>query len=77
MNIANTQQQSVTVTHIAREVGRKLGTKLARGWSQFQFWQERSRTRAQMNDLLDWQLQDLGLSREQVLEESRKAFWQD
>lgn len=41
------------------------------------FWQERQRTRRQLARLPAWQLRDIGLTREQVLAETRKRFWED
>lgn len=41
------------------------------------FWRQRSRTRQQLQALQDWQLEDLGISRDQAIEESAKMFWQD
>jgi uncharacterized protein YjiS (DUF1127 family) len=39
-------------------------------------WLHRSRTRSDIAELDDHLLRDIGLSRESVLAESRKRFWQ-
>ncbi len=37
--------------------------------------QERADQRRRLRDLEDWQLRDIGVTREQSLRESRKPFW--
>lgn len=41
------------------------------------FWQERARQRCELLGLEDWQLEDIGVTRAQALEEARKPFWRD
>jgi len=41
-----------------------------------QLWLRRSSTRSQLKRLSDEQLLDVGLSREDVLSEIKKAFWE-
>ena len=41
-----------------------------------QLWSRRSNTRAQFKRLTDEQLRDVGLTREDVINETKKAFWE-
>lgn len=41
------------------------------------FWMERSRQRRRLGRLDERLLQDIGITREQAFNESRKWFWQD
>ena len=41
-----------------------------------QLWRRRANTRAQLNGLSDQQLKDVGLTREDVINEAKKAFWE-
>ncbi|TFF22117.1 DUF1127 domain-containing protein [Jiella endophytica] len=38
-------------------------------------WTCRHRQRRDLSDLSDWQLRDLGLTRDEAEEEARKPFW--
>jgi uncharacterized protein YjiS (DUF1127 family) len=38
-------------------------------------WYARARQRAELAELADWQLRDVGLSREQAIDESATRFW--
>ncbi|MGH6728306.1 MAG: DUF1127 domain-containing protein [Pseudolabrys sp.] len=42
---------------------------------QLWFELEKARQRGLLKDLDDWQLKDLGLTREQAMREARKPFW--
>jgi len=55
---------------------RVLGALLDKSRRQ-QLWfeLEKARQRGLLNDLEDWQLKDLGLTREQAEREARKPFW--
>jgi uncharacterized protein YjiS (DUF1127 family) len=54
----------------------QLGAMLDKSRRQ-QLWfeLEKARQRGLLNDLEDWQLRDLGLSRNQARREARKPFW--
>ena len=39
-------------------------------------WQQRSRMRHQLGQLPDYRLEDLGITQEEALLESRKPFWE-
>ncbi len=55
---------------------RMLGTMLERSRrKQLWFELEKARQRGLLKDLEDWQLKDLGLSREQATREAEKPFW--
>lgn len=41
----------------------------------FRVWPARYRQRAALRELEDFRLEDMGISREAALEESRKRFW--
>ena len=41
-----------------------------------QLWMRRSSTRSQLKRLSDEQLLDVGLSREDAINETKKAFWE-
>lgn len=41
----------------------------------FKVWPARYRQRAALRELEDFRLEDMGISREAALEESRKRFW--
>ena len=57
-------------------VARRLAWWLGRGADQALLWAERSRQRRQLAELDDYMLRDLGLTRTDVANEIRKAFWQ-
>jgi uncharacterized protein YjiS (DUF1127 family) len=38
-------------------------------------WLQRARQRRQLGQLEDWQLRDIGITREAVANEARKPFW--
>lgn len=40
-------------------------------------WHQRYRQRQALARLDDWQLRDIGISREAAVRESRKPFWKD
>jgi len=44
--------------------------------TQLQQWLQRSRTRREITELDDHLLRDIGLTRSDVMAESRKHFWQ-
>jgi uncharacterized protein YjiS (DUF1127 family) len=39
-------------------------------------WYERARQRRQLEELPEWQLEDIGLGRSEALREAAKPFWQ-
>lgn len=49
---------------------------LARGWATVQTWLARSRSRSALAGLDEFMLKDIGLTRADVVMESRKSFWQ-
>lgn len=51
--------------------------KLAAGLAVMNFWYERSQTRLRLGDLEEWQLKDVGLTKEKARQEVAKSFWQD
>ena len=55
---------------------RMLGAMIDK-WQRQQLWfeLEKARQRGLLKDLEDWQLRDLGLTREQAEREARKPFW--
>ena len=46
-------------------------------YKRIQLWVMRSHTRAQLKKLSSEQLADVGLTREDVVIETKKAFWED
>ncbi|UTW04384.1 DUF1127 domain-containing protein [Amphritea atlantica] len=44
-------------------------------WSAFQRWLQRYRSRRMLQQLDREQLKDIGITREEALEEVRKPFW--
>ncbi len=45
-------------------------------WHVFRTWRERSRSRAQLAELPDRMLRDIGVAREDARTEARKPFWE-
>lgn len=43
----------------------------------FAKWEDRHRTRKALKQLSNEQLRDIGLSREEALDQARRPFWQD
>jgi uncharacterized protein YjiS (DUF1127 family) len=52
------------------------GRLVARAFELVAIWLQRSRERQQLQSLDDHALSDLGLSRDQVMREIEKPFWQ-
>jgi uncharacterized protein YjiS (DUF1127 family) len=52
------------------------GRLVARAFELVAIWRQRSRERRQLQSLDDHALSDLGLSRDQVMREIEKPFWQ-
>lgn len=44
-------------------------------WAGVYGWSERRRQRSRLQELDDWMLKDIGITREQADEEGRKPFW--
>jgi len=67
-----------TALHTRAMVRDESKTLLSRAVECLSIWMERSSQRATLRDLADESphlLRDIGVSRSQALEESRKSFW--
>jgi len=53
------------------------GTALARAIALGGLWLQRARQRRQLSQLADWQLDDIGISRNAAQTEAAKAFWRE
>lgn len=67
----SSQDQSQTHSRIS------LAGLFMKARSQMSVWSNREKSRAALSRLEDWQLEDLGLTREQADAEANKLFWQE
>ena len=56
---------------------RSLSRSLSQAGQTLRFWNERARQRRQLAELTPEQLWDMGITRDEIRAESKKAFWQD
>lgn len=72
----NTLSEALTRAPWLRSPRAPSGRPLSRILGTLHLWQTRARQRAALGVLDDRLLEDVGLTRAQALDESRKPFWQ-
>lgn len=67
----------MTSLTLSYEMAMNTGAWPARAVATVALWRQRYRQRQQLGRLDDWELEDIGITRDAAMRESRKPFWRD
>ncbi len=67
----------MTSLTLSYEMAMNTGAWPAHAVATVALWRQRYRQRQQLGRLDDWELEDIGITRDAAMRESRKPFWRD